>query len=91
MGKGGNQDLKQAAVWSRASAKQGNAKGEYRLAVQLILGQGIKSNNKNDKEGFEWLAKASKGLQELADRGDHDAQTQAIAIVRVRADKRSGG
>jgi len=73
-GTGGNQDLKQAAVWSRASAKQGNAKGEYRLAVQLILGQGIESNNENDKEGFEWLAKASEGLQKLADQGDHDAQ-----------------
>lgn len=73
-GIGGNQDLKQAAVWSRASAKQGNAKGEYRLAVQLLLGQGMESTNENDKEGFEWLAKASEGLQKLADQCDHDAQ-----------------
>ena len=73
-GQGGKQDLEQAADWARLSAEQGNAKGEYRLAVQLILGQGLKSNSENDKQGYEWLAKASIGLQKLADQGDHDAQ-----------------
>jgi TPR repeat protein len=73
-GHGGQQNLEQAADWARLSAEQGNAKGEYRFAVQLILGQGLKSNNENDKQGYEWLAKASIGLQKLADQGDHDAQ-----------------
>mgnify|MGYP000017583142 CR=1 FL=1 len=73
-GHGGQQNLEQAADWARLSAEQGNAKGEYRLAVQLILGQGLTSNSENDKQGYEWLAKASEGLQKLADQGDHDAQ-----------------
>jgi TPR repeat protein len=73
-GNGVDQDLGRAAKLARASAEQGNAKGEYRLAVQLILGQGMESNNENLKKGFEWLEKASEGLQKLADQGDHDAQ-----------------
>ena len=72
-GDGRKQDLMKAAKLARASAEQGNAKGEYRFAVQLLLGQGMESNNENDKKGFEWLAKASEGLQKLADQGDHDA------------------
>ncbi|SVE30600.1 uncharacterized protein METZ01_LOCUS483454, partial [marine metagenome] len=65
-GDGGKQDFKQAAKLARASAEQGNAKGEYRFGVQLILGQGMEASNENDKKGFEWLAKASTGLQKLA-------------------------
>ena len=73
-GSGGKQDLMQAVNWAGLSAKQGNAKGEYRLGVQLVLGQGTETSNENDKKGFEWLEKASVGLQKLANQGDHDAQ-----------------
>ena len=61
-GRGGKQDLVQAVNWAVLSAKQGNAKGEYRLGVQLVLGQGTETSNENDKKGFEWLEKASVGL-----------------------------
>ncbi|MDP7011830.1 MAG: hypothetical protein QF685_10650 [Verrucomicrobiota bacterium] len=70
----GNQDLKLAAVWAEASARQGNAKGQYRIAVQLMMGQGVESNSENDRKGFEWLAKASVGLQKLVKQDDQDAQ-----------------
>lgn len=81
-GKAGKQDLEQAADWARLSAKQGHAKGQYRLAVQLLLGQGVKAGVENDQLGYETLKQALPGLEKLAGQGDADAQYK-LALLHL--------
>ena len=82
-GKAGKQDLEQAADWARLSAKQGHAKGQYRLAIQLLLGQGVKAGVENDRLGYETLKQALPGLEKLAGQGDADAQYK-LALLHLQ-------
>jgi TPR repeat protein len=82
-GKKGRQDLEQAADWARLSAKQGHAKGQFRLAIQLLLGQGVKANVENDLLGYETLGQAVPGLEKLSEQGDADAQYK-LALLHLR-------
>jgi len=73
-GKGGPQDLEQAVDWARLSSKQGNAKGQFRLAIQLLLAQGAKASVENDQLGLKTLVQSVPGLKKLSAQGDADAQ-----------------
>ena len=57
---GGQRDLKQSLDFARAAAKQGNAKAQYRLAVQLLLSQGVALSEDTIKEGQQMLDAAAK-------------------------------
>ena len=82
-GKGGPQDLEQAVDWARLSAKQGNAKGQFRLAIQLLLAQGAKASVENDQLGLKTLVQSVPGLKKLSAQGDADAQHK-LALLYLR-------
>ena len=81
-GKGGPQDLEQAVDWARLSSKQGNAKGQFRLAIQLLLAQGAKASVENDQLGLKTLVQSVPGLKKLSAQGDADAQHK-LALLHL--------
>ena len=84
---GGQRDLKQSLDFARAAAKQGNAKAQYRLAVQMLLSQGVALSEDTIKEGQQMLDAAAKGLPALVKAGDADAAFKLALLYETGLDR----
>ena len=67
---GVERDLEQSANYALVASLKGNPLGQYRHAVQLLLGQGI---GQDVKSGFGLLREAIPELRKLADKKNADA------------------
>ena len=84
---GGPRDLKQSLDFARAAAKQSNAKAQFRLAVQLLLSQGVALSEDAIKEGQQMLDAAAKGLPALVKAGDADAAFKLALLYETGLDR----
>ena len=66
-GRGGKQDLEQAADWARLSAEQGNAKAQAHLALMYLRGEGVTKDLVTGKAWDTIFDKNRLGAYEITD------------------------
>ena len=79
--RGGPHNHESAAKYARQSAKQGNAKAQYRLALMIIRGDGLKPEEQDWAEAIDLLERAGNGLIKLAEQGDVDARFKLALLA----------